>query len=100
MKVAVLPPFNPSVMVSAKLRWIFTDAYSVAKMCPILCDPIDYSLPVSSAHVWDFPGRKTGVGCHFLLQELNFLNFKYIYYIIYNIYLYEYIYFIKFTFIK
>ena len=70
MKVAVLPPFNPSVMVSAKLRWIFTDAYSVAKMCPILCDPIDYSLPVSSAHVWDFPGRKTGVGCHVLLQGI------------------------------
>ena len=70
VKVAVLPPFNSSVMVSAKIRWIFMEAYSVVKMCLILCNPMDYSLPVSSAHVWDFPGRNTGVGCHFLLQAI------------------------------
>ena len=32
--------------------------------CPTLCDPMDCSLP------WDFPGKNTGVGCHFLLQDI------------------------------
>ena len=34
--------------------------------CPTLCDPIDGSPPGSRP--WDSPGKKTGVGCHFLLQ--------------------------------
>ena len=33
---------------------------------PTLCDPMSYSLPGSSCP-WDFPGKETGVGCHFLL---------------------------------
>ena len=41
----------------------------VAQSCPTLCDPMDYSLPGSSCQ-WDFPGKYTGVGCHFLLQEI------------------------------
>ena len=35
--------------------------------CPTLCDPRDGS-PPGSRHPWDSPGKKTGVGCHFLLQ--------------------------------
>ena len=35
--------------------------------CPTLCYPIDGS-PPGSACPWDFPGKNTGVGCHFLLQ--------------------------------
>ena len=31
------------------------------------CDPMDHSPPGSSVHR-DFPGKNTGVGCHFLLQ--------------------------------
>ena len=31
-----------------------------------LCDPRDCSLPGSC--LWDFLGKNTGVGCHFLLQ--------------------------------
>ena len=30
--------------------------------------PMEYSLPGSSIRPWDFPGNRTGVGCHFLLQ--------------------------------
>ena len=41
----------------------------VTQSCPILCDPMDYSLPGSSC-LWDFPGNNTGVGCHFLLQGI------------------------------
>ena len=34
-----------------------------------LCDPMDCSLPGSSVH-GIFPGKNTGVCCHFLLQEI------------------------------
>ena len=49
--------------------------------CPTLCDPMDYSLPGSSVH-GIFPGKNTGVGCHFplqgifLTQELNLSAFQ------------------------
>ena len=41
----------------------------VAQSCPTLCDPIDCSLPGSSIH-GIFPGKSTGVGCHFPLQGI------------------------------
>ena len=37
-----------------------------AQSCPTLCEPMNYSLPGSSVH-GNFPGKNTGVGCHFLL---------------------------------
>ena len=36
------------------------------QLCPALCDPMGCSPPGSSVH--GFPGRNTGVRCHFLLQ--------------------------------
>ena len=36
-----------------------------AQLCLTLCDPMDCCPPGSSP--WDFPGKNTGVGCHFLL---------------------------------
>ena len=39
-----------------------------AQSCPTLCNPIDCSLPGSSP--WNFPGKNTGVGCHFRLQGI------------------------------
>ena len=44
-------------------------ACSVAQSCPTLCDPIDCS-PPGSSFPRDFPGKNTGVGCHFLLQGI------------------------------
>ena len=41
----------------------------VAQSSLTLCDPMDCSLPGSSVHR-DFPGKSTGVGCHFLLQGI------------------------------
>ena len=38
----------------------------VDQSCLTLCDPMDCSLPGSL----DFPGKSTGVGCHFLLQGI------------------------------
>jgi len=40
-----------------------------AQLCSTLCDPMYYSLP-GSLCPWNFPGRNTRVGCHFLLQAL------------------------------
>ena len=57
----------------------------VTQSCPTLSDPMECSLPGSSIrrifqarvlqptrilHPWDFPGKNTGVGYHFLLQEI------------------------------
>ena len=39
---------------------------SVTQSCPTLRGPMDCSLTGSCQ--WNFPGRNTGVGCHFLLQ--------------------------------
>ena len=41
----------------------------VAQSGLTLCDPMDCNPPGSSVH-WDFPGKNTGVGCHFLLQGI------------------------------
>ena len=41
----------------------------VAKLCPTLCNPTDYSPPGSSVH-GIFPGKNTGVGYHFLFQGI------------------------------
>ena len=41
----------------------------VAQSCLTLCGPMDCSLLVSTVH-GIFPGRNTGVGCHFLLQGI------------------------------
>ena len=41
----------------------------VAQSCLTLCDPMDCSPPGSSV-CGDSPGKKTGVGCHALLQGI------------------------------
>ena len=41
----------------------------VTQSCPTLWDPMDCSLPSSSVH-GIFPGKSTGMGCHFLLQGI------------------------------
>ena len=45
------------------------DGGLVTKLRPTLCDPMHCSLPGSSVH-GIFPGKNTGVGCHFLLQGI------------------------------
>ena len=37
-----------------------------AQLCLTLCDPMDCSTRL--LHPCNFPGKNTGVGCHFLLQ--------------------------------
>ena len=44
----------------------------VTQLCLTLCDPTDCSLRGSEEPLspWNFPGKSTGVGCHFLLQGI------------------------------
>ena len=49
---------------------IFIIESEVAQSCPTLGDPMDCSPPGSSIGPWDFPGKSTGVGCHFLFQGI------------------------------
>ena len=39
----------------------------VAQPCLTPCDPMHCS-PTRLLHPWDFPGKNTGMSCHFLLQ--------------------------------
>ena len=49
--------------------WKNWSASEVAQWCLTLCKPMDCS-PTRLLRPWDFPGKNTGVGCHFLLQEI------------------------------
>ena len=49
---------SPACVSAKSLHW-----------CPTLCNPMDCSLPRLLCS-WDFPGKNTGVGCHFLLQGI------------------------------
>ena len=40
-----------------------------AQSCLTLCEPVECSPPGSSVH-GIFPGKNTGVGCYFSLQEI------------------------------
>ena len=54
-------------------RSIVERTSEVAQLCPALCDPMDCRFlhpPIRLLHPWNFPGRSTGVGCHFLLQGI------------------------------
>ena len=42
----------------------------VAQSCPTLCNPMDWMEPTRLLRPWNFPGKSTGVGCHFLLQRI------------------------------
>ena len=35
-----------------------------------LCNPMNYSLSMGFLCPWDFPGKNTGAGCHFLVQGI------------------------------
>ena len=43
-------------------------AYSVAQSCPAFCGP--WKVSDRPLCPWDFPGKNTGVGCHFFLQGI------------------------------
>ena len=59
------PPVFEVFLYQAKWQWNCSVLCLVTQLCPILCNPTDYSPPGSSLH-GDSPGKDTGVGCHAL----------------------------------
>ena len=49
-------------------QWFKKSESEVAQLCPTLCDPMK---PTRILRPWDFPGKSTRVGCHFLLQVIK-----------------------------
>ena len=43
----------------------------VTKSYPTPSDPMDCMQPTRLLRPWDFPGKSTGVGCHYLLRRLR-----------------------------
>ena len=71
------PREQPSPPVRIKTQWLrgrgpqlgCAVLCPVAPSCPTLRDPMDCS-PAKLLCLWDFSGKNTGVGCHFLLQGI------------------------------
>ena len=71
-------------MVFKAMAWAFSGSYSVFlglshvvnEICMLSCSVMSNSLqphgqqPARLLCPWDFPGKNTGVGCHFLLQGI------------------------------
>ena len=64
LEIATLSTSLTTTEIRSEMKW-----GQVAQSCPTLCNHMDCSLPGSS-HPWDFPGKNSGVICHFLLQEI------------------------------
>ena len=70
-----LPPqwwherLRPRVYTHMCMCIMYACTLSVTKSCPTLCDRTDSS-PARLLCLWDFSGKNTGVGCHFLLQGI------------------------------
>ena len=64
-------PMSPEMLRGLKQNIVHTRRCHVAQSCPTLCNPMDCSPPGSEEPLspWNFPGKSTGVGCHFLLQK-------------------------------
>ena len=62
---------SPGSWCARDTRVCFPAAAKSRQSCPTLCDSTDGSPPGSSVRPWDSPGKNTGVGCHFLLQDLH-----------------------------
>ena len=57
---------QPRLLYPAKVSFKYESESEVAQSCLTLCDPMDTRL----LRPWDFLGKSTGVGCHFLLQRI------------------------------
>ena len=63
------PPDLETILGEMLLSGRSENESEVAQSCPTLYDPMDSSLH-QALHPWDFPGKSTEVGCHFLLQGI------------------------------
>ena len=67
-KTLLQPILHEPAAPSVRVHPCSESESEATQSCPTLCDPMDCSPPGSCP--WDFPGKSTGVGCHFLLQGI------------------------------
>ena len=67
------------ILQARTLEWVaiaFSNAWKWShSVGPTLCDPHGLQ-PPRLLRPWDFPGKSTGVGCHFLLQKHTHYHLK------------------------
>ena len=68
VQLALLQATNKCIIKSSIYDTLKSES-EVAQSSPTLCDPMDCSLP-RLLSPWNFPGKSTEVGCHFLLQGI------------------------------
>ena len=61
------PIIQSEVSQKEKHQYSIESESEVSQSCPTLCDPMDTGLLCP----WDFLGKSTGVGCHFLLHAFS-----------------------------
>ena len=71
----LMRPVVTNFNIKIKLICMYESENEVAQSSPTLCDPMN-SKPTSLLHLWDFPAKNTGVGCHFLLGDLPNLGIE------------------------
>ena len=65
--VSSIQTINQAGILWKRRRKVKVKESEVAQSCLTLCDPMDCSL-TKFLCTWAFPGKNTGVGCHFLVQ--------------------------------
>ena len=69
-KKVLLKPFKELEAFQDLSLLVSLCVHLVTQLCPTLCNPMDCSLLCPRLLCpWDSPGKNTGAGCHFLLQE-------------------------------
>ena len=72
MKICSILYINRKLQIKTTMRYCYTLFVCwclVTKSCPALLQPHGLQ-PTRLLCPWDFPGKNTGVGCHFLLQGI------------------------------
>ena len=59
--------FHHMLCVTLEVKW---SELKVAQSCPTLCNCSHGPQPARLLCPWNYPGKKTGVGCHSLLQGI------------------------------
>ena len=59
-----------SLRVTAEHVCVYVCVCSITQLYPTLCNPMDRLYPARLLYPWDFPGKNTEMGCHFLLQGI------------------------------
>ena len=65
---ACVMPFNFN---NKMLRVLCQKRKKVKSLSHVQLFPTPWTVAYQVLHPWDFPGKNTGVGCHFLLQQIH-----------------------------